>query len=79
MDGPDAIVAWLMSTGLRPFLARLASDEQPVFLDRGLFQGERYAVTERISRQGLYLPSGLALTEAQLATVSDAVHEVLAS
>ena len=34
MDGPDAIVSWLMGTGLRPFLARLAPDEQPVFLDR---------------------------------------------
>lgn len=34
MDGPDAIVAWLMGTGLRPFLARLGPDEQPVFLDR---------------------------------------------
>ena len=34
MDGPDAIVSWLMGTGLRPFLARLSPDEQPVFLDR---------------------------------------------
>jgi len=34
MDGPQAIIAWLRGTGLRPFLARLTSDEQPVFLDR---------------------------------------------
>ena len=34
MDGPDAIVAWLMGTGLRPFLARLMPEEAPLFLDR---------------------------------------------
>jgi trans-aconitate 2-methyltransferase len=34
MDGPRAIIAWLRGTGLRPFLARLTPDEQPVFLDR---------------------------------------------
>ena len=34
MDGAEAIVSWLMGTGLRPFLARLTPDEQPVFLAR---------------------------------------------
>src|SRR5262249_40452977 len=34
MDGVPAIIAWLRGTGLRPFLARLAEDEQAVFLDR---------------------------------------------
>jgi trans-aconitate 2-methyltransferase len=34
MGGAEAIVSWLMGTGLRPFLARLTVEEQPVFLDR---------------------------------------------
>lgn len=34
MDGVPAIIAWLRGTGLRPFLARLTADEQPIFLDR---------------------------------------------
>jgi len=34
MDGADAIVSWLMGTGLRPFLARLTEEEKPVFLHR---------------------------------------------
>ena len=59
----------------RPFF--LGLHEQPVFHQRGLFLGERYPVTERIARQGLYLPSGLALTVEQISRVCEAVHEVL--
>ena len=59
----------------RPFF--LGMHEQPVFHDMGLFQGEHYPVTEHISRQGLYLPSGMTLTEAQIEKVCLSVHEVL--
>jgi perosamine synthetase len=59
----------------RPFF--LGMHEQPVFHDRGLFINESYPVTERAARQGLYLPSGLALTEAQLNEVCAIVKEVL--
>lgn len=57
----------------RPFF--LGMHEQPVLRDRGLFAGERYPVTERIARQGLYLPSGLTLTDAQIDRVAEAVRE----
>jgi perosamine synthetase len=60
----------------RPFF--LGMHEQPVFLERGLFAGERYPVAERLARYGLYLPSGLALTDQQQAAVVAAVREVLA-
>lgn len=60
----------------RPFF--LGMHEQPVFHKRGLFLNERYPTAERIARQGLYLPSGLALTEEQLTRVCNAVTEVLA-
>jgi len=59
----------------RPFF--LGMHEQPVFLQRGLFQDEHYPVAKRIARQGLYLPSGLALTESQLDQVCEAVRKVL--
>jgi perosamine synthetase len=52
----------------RPFF--LGMHEQPALWDRGLFRGERYPVTERIARQGLYLPSGLTLTDEQMAEVA---------
>jgi len=60
----------------RPFF--LGMHEQPVLRNRGLFDGERYPVAERLGRQGLYLPSGLALTEEQLEQVCAAVRQVLA-
>ncbi len=59
----------------RPFF--LGMHEQPVFWQRGLFRGERYPVAERIARQGLYLPSGLTLTEEQVVEVCDAVQASL--
>ena len=40
--------------------------EQPVFQDMGLFKGESYKNAERLARRGLYIPSGLALTDEQM-------------
>ncbi len=59
----------------RPFF--LGMHEQPVFLERGWFRGERYPVADRLARQGLYLPSGLTLTEEQLSQVCQAVRKAL--
>jgi perosamine synthetase len=59
----------------RPFF--LGMHEQPVFWAHGLFKGECYPVAERIAKQGLYLPSGLALTIAQLEETCNAVKRVL--
>ena len=63
------------SIDTRPFF--LGMHEQPALRQRGFFRNERYPVAERLARQGLYLPSGLALTEEQLEQVCEAVHEVL--
>ncbi|MEP6999756.1 MAG: hypothetical protein ABI969_04720 [bacterium] len=52
--------------------------EQPALLERGLFAGERYPVADRLARRGLYLPSGLSLTDIQIERVCDAVKEILA-
>lgn len=59
----------------RPFF--LGMHEQPAFHRLGLFGGERYPVTERVSRQGVYLPSGNALTMGQVEEVCAAVREIL--
>jgi perosamine synthetase len=59
----------------RPFF--LGMHEQPVFQKMGLFKGEHYPVAERIARQGLYLPSGLTLTEEQIEKVVEAVRKLI--
>ncbi|MGH6847075.1 MAG: DegT/DnrJ/EryC1/StrS family aminotransferase [Methylocella sp.] len=59
----------------RPFFWPM--HEQPVFRRMGLFVGESYPVAERLARRGFYVPSGMALTKAQIMTVVDAVREVL--
>jgi perosamine synthetase len=60
----------------RPFF--LGMHEQPVLRERGLFAGESYPTTERLSRKGLYLPSGLGLGEVEIETVCGAVRQCLA-
>jgi perosamine synthetase len=78
--GLDAVefARLLLAEGIetRPFF--LGMHEQPVFTNMGMFTGEKYPVAERIAHQGLYLPSGLTLTEAQLDQVCQAVERILA-
>jgi perosamine synthetase len=61
--------------GTRPFFCPM--HQQPVLERLGLRTGERYPVAERMYRQGFYLPSGLALTPAQMEQVAVAVRKVL--
>lgn len=76
MDNEE-LAARLKERGVdtRPFF--LGMHEQPVFHKMGLFKNERYPVAERLARKGLYLPSGLALTNEQIDTVSEALHDIL--
>jgi len=60
----------------RPFF--LGMHRQPALRDRGLFDGETYPVTEELADMGLYLPSGVGLTEEQQETVIAAMKQVFA-
>ena len=57
----------------RPFFWPM--HEQPVLRKMGLFKDESYPTAERLARRGLYLPSGMALTEEQIDTVCARVVE----
>ena len=59
----------------RPFFWPM--HEQPVFMEQGLFEGERYPAAERLARRGFYIPSGLALTEGQMDFVAEQVREAV--
>ena len=61
--------------GSRPFF--LGLHEQPALRNLGLFGDEQYPVTERIARQGLYLPSGMTLTEKQVDEVVAALSSII--
>ena len=64
-----------LGVGCRPFFCPM--NQQPVLRERGLFAGESYPVAERMYRNGFYIPSGLALTEAQMERVAEAVGSIL--
>lgn len=49
---------------------------QPALKKLGLFKGERYPVSDEIARRGLYIPSGLAITEEQVLTVCKTIADV---
>jgi perosamine synthetase len=55
----------------RPFF--LGMHRQPALRARGLFTGEDYPVADRLAEYGLYLPSGVGLTDDQVDIVCDAV------
>ena len=56
----------------RPFF--LGIHEQPVFKKMGFFKDVSLPVTERIARQGLYLPSGQAITDEQIDYIIEKVR-----
>jgi perosamine synthetase len=64
-----------LKIGTRPFFWPM--HEQPVFKKMGLFAGESHPVAERLSRRGFYVPSGVALTDAQMNRVAEALIHIL--
>ncbi len=61
--------------GTRPFFWPM--HEQPVLRRMGWFDQVVCPVAERLARRGFYIPSGLALTEAQMTQVATALREVM--
>jgi len=74
----DGLAAQLALAGIetRPFF--LGMHEQPVFHRRGLFVNSsgQFPVAERLARRGLYVPAGLAVTDAQIDAVCGALEHI---
>jgi perosamine synthetase len=64
-----------MGVGCRPFFFPI--HQQPVLRRMGLFADDAHPVAERLYRRGFYIPSGMALTDAQMDTVAEAVKELM--
>ena len=73
----DAAITMLADNGVatRPFFYPM--HQQPALRKAGYFQDEAYPVAERLYRQGLYIPSGMGLTETQIRTVVETVKHIL--
>lgn len=50
--------------------------QQPALLKRNLFKGQRYPVAQRLSLEGLYLPSGLAIKNSQIDIVIRKIKKI---
>lgn len=61
--------------GSRPFFFPM--HQQPVLKKMGLFKEQTFAVSERMYRQGLYVPSGMALTDQQIVRVAAVLKSIL--
>lgn len=76
LDAPAAMRRLAdLGIGCRPFFCPM--HEQPFLRRLGWFAGERHPVAERLYRRGFYIPSGVALTDAQIERAADAVRSVL--
>jgi len=59
----------------RPFFVGL--HRQPALIKRGFVTQEPFPVSDYLSSQGLYLPSGLTLTESKIDRVCEAIRKIL--
>ena len=59
----------------RPFFCPM--HQQPILKKMHLFQNERYPVSDKMYKNGFYIPSGLKLSKQDIEIVGDAVLEVL--
>jgi perosamine synthetase len=77
MTGAEAINRLAeQGVGCRPFFYPM--HQQPILHKMGaIVESDRCAVAERLYQQGLYIPSGLALTEEQIRRVAATVRRVL--
>ena len=72
----DNLIRFLSKKGIgsRNFFYPL--HRQPILKKMGLFKNEKYPVSEKISKYGLYLPSGLALKSSQIKYISNILHKI---
>jgi len=75
----DDVMAKLKDAGIDTRAFFLPVHKQPVFAKDKAYRGLRFPVSEELSRKGFYVPSGLALTQAQIAAVCLAINKLRGS
>lgn len=71
----DQLMQFLAKRGIetRPFF--IPMNMQPALQNKGLFLGERYPISEKLSKGGLYLPSGLTISKEEILYVVNCIKE----
>ncbi len=64
-----------LKIGSRPFFYPM--HKQPVFIEMGIFENNNHPVSEELYEQGLYLPSGISLTEENIKIVSEKIKTII--
>ena len=71
----DELREFLLKKGVETRDFFVPMNMQPPLQEIGLFQGERYPVSENLSKTGLYIPSGLTITKEEISYVVDCIRE----
>jgi perosamine synthetase len=72
----DVLMAKLKDAGIDTRSFFVPVHEQPVFARDRAYRGLDFPVSTELSRKGFYLPSGLALTKAQIDEVCGALRKI---
>lgn len=72
----DEVMQELAERGIETRTFFIPMHQEPFFQKLGLFRGGSYPVAEEISRKGLYLPNGVALTEEQIEYICQAIKNI---
>ncbi|MFC2019187.1 DegT/DnrJ/EryC1/StrS family aminotransferase [Chloroflexota bacterium] len=72
----DEVMAKLDERGIQTRTMFIPMNLQPAFHNMGLFEGESCPVAEELSRRGLYLPSGVGLTDDQIRYMCETLKEL---
>jgi len=72
----DEFAARLKEAGIDTRTFFVPVHEQPVFAKDKACPGRSFPISRELSKKGLYLPSGLALTRAQIRDICRAIHKI---
>lgn len=72
----DELMEELEKKGIETRTMFIPMNQQPAFHNMGLFNGESCPVAESLSKKGLYLPSGIGLTEEQIKHICDTIFNL---
>jgi perosamine synthetase len=72
----DELIKRLKEKGIETRTFFIPMNQQPVFRKMGLFKNKKCPIAEELSQKGLYLPSGIALSDEQIDYVIDSIKEI---